>query len=74
MSTKPFIMVCAYNLFTQMTNKNMYKIIDSNGVIHSGDETLMETAFDAMLSEEDSEWDVEWSGDLELIKVLKTAK
>lgn len=65
--------------------KNNYQIVDQIGVIHSGSLEEMEHAFDVMTQgtykyslEEVEKYsaneDLNWSGDLKLIQVLKIAK
>jgi len=54
----------------------VYEIIDDNGVIHSGDEVSMMTAFDVMThperytKEQIDLWQCEWSGDLKLVHII----
>lgn len=55
--------------------KNMWEIIDDNGVIHSGTQEEMEKAFAVMerpdehTPEEQAQWFCQWQGDLKLVEV-----
>jgi hypothetical protein len=50
----------------------MYEIIDDTGVLFSGTEDEMITAFDDIINNnEESEYHIdEWNGDIKLIKVI----
>ena len=63
-----------------------YLIIDDNGTIHTGNEDDMNIAFAAMTEDKDffstkkefkeavKEYKTDWSGDLMLVEVKKTAR
>lgn len=46
----------------------MFKIIDSDGVVYSGDEQYIREVWED-ITENGNPDDVEWNGDLELIEV-----
>ncbi len=58
----------------------MWEIIDSNGTIHSGDQTEMEYAFSVMCNPNEygkpirKQYSTDWEGDLKLIQVHQIHK
>lgn len=49
-------------------------IIDNKGIIFEGYEDEITKVFDAIISNEETDWDCEWEGDLILVKELRRHK